>query len=224
MLTDCDLVIFDCDGVLVDTEPLTTRLVAECVTDMGWAIDQAYAIEHFKGRPLDYLCERVGEEIGRPCPELADVYRERMYGEMEAGAIEPIEGAVELLDALNALPSPPRVCVASNGPRKKMAISLASAGLLDRFGGMDSPAIFSAYDIDCWKPDPGLFLHAAGTMGVDPSRCVVLEDSESGIEAAVAAGMRVIGVGGLTPLENLRALGADVVVESPEKLLPLSDE
>ena len=65
MLLDCDLIIFDCDGVLVDTEPLTTRLVAEVVTEAGWAIDQAYAVEHFKGRPLTYLCERVGERIGR---------------------------------------------------------------------------------------------------------------------------------------------------------------
>jgi len=221
VLLDCDLIIFDCDGVLVDTEPLTTRLVAEVVTEAGWAIDQAYAVEHFKGRPLAYLCERVGERIGRPVPELADVYRTRMYAEMETGAIEPVAGAVELLDALDDLPAPVARCVASNGPRRKMAISLAGAGLADRFGGMDSPAIFSAYDIECFKPDPGLFLHAAQRFGADPARCVVLEDSESGIEAAVAAGMRSIGVGGMTPIDKLRALGADRVVESLSELLPL---
>jgi len=221
VLRDCELVIFDCDGVLVDTEPLTTRLVAEVVTEAGWAIDQAYAIEHFKGRPLDYLCDEVGARIGRPCPELAEVYRQRMYRAMESGEIGPVDGAVELLDALAALASPPAMCVASNGPRRKMAISLTSAGLADRFGGLESPLIFSAYDIEVWKPDPGLFLHAARTLGVEASRCVVLEDSESGIEASHAAGMRVIGVAGLTPAASLRGLGADLVVESLRELLPL---
>lgn len=221
MLTDCDLVIFDCDGVLVDTEPITTRLVAECVTEMGWAIDQPYAAEHFKGRPLDELCERVSEKIGRPCPELAETFRERMYAEMESTRIGTIEGAVELLDALAGLPAPPRVCVASNGPRRKMAISLSSAGLLGRFGGMDSPVIFSAYDIGRWKPDPGLFAHAAASMGVEPARCVVIEDSTSGIEAAVSASMRVIGLANLTPAGALRGRGADLVVECLTELLPM---
>ncbi len=221
MLTDCDLVIFDCDGVLVDTEPITTRLVAECVSEMGWPIDQAYAAEHFKGRPLGELCDRVGERIGRPCPELAEIFRERMYAEMESTRIGTIEGAAELLDALGALPSPPAVCVASNGPRRKMAISLSSAGLLDRFGGMDSPVIFSAYDIERWKPDPGLFLHAAASMGIEPSRCVVIEDSTSGIEAAVSASMRVIGLANLTPASALRERGADLVVGCLTELLPM---
>ncbi|USO00018.1 MAG: HAD family phosphatase [Phycisphaeraceae bacterium] len=221
MLNDCDLVIFDCDGVLVDTEPLTSRLMAKCVTELGWAIDQDYAVEHFKGRPLDEICGRVGEHLGRACPELAEIYRERMYAEMEAGGIGPIDGAAELLDALAALPSPPKVCVASNGPRRKMAISMHSAGLAERFGGLDSPLIFSAYDIGKSKPDPALFLHAAAALGVEPSRCVTLDDSESGMEAAVAAGMYAIGVAGLTPPEKLAAHGADMVVQSLRELLPL---
>jgi HAD superfamily hydrolase (TIGR01509 family) len=221
MLLDCDLIIFDCDGVLVDTEPMTTRLIAESVTAMGWEIDQAFAIERFKGKDMGEIVDMVGAHLGRPVPELTEHYRTRMYAEMEAGGVEPIPGAVELLDALDALDNAPARCVASNGPRRKMHASLVSSGIADRFGGMDSPAIFSAYDIETWKPDPALFLHAAREMGAQPGRCVVFEDSETGIEAAVRAGMRSIGVGGLTPTEKLAAKGATATVETLHELLPV---
>lgn len=221
MLLDCDLIIFDCDGVLVDTEPMTTRLIAESVTAMGWAVDQAFAIERFKGKDMADIVEMVGAHLGRPVPELTEHYRAKMYAELEGGGAEPVAGAVELLDALDALRSGPKRCVASNGPRRKMQASLISSGIAGRFGGMESPTIFSAYDINLWKPDPGLFLHAAHEMGADPARCVVFEDSESGIEAAVRAGMRCVGVGGLTPTSKLAAKGATVTVETLLELLPL---
>jgi HAD superfamily hydrolase (TIGR01509 family) len=221
MLLDCELIIFDCDGVLVDTEPMTTRLIAESVSHFGWQVDQAFAIETFKGRDMQEIVAMVGEHLGRPVPELTEHYRAKMYAELEAGGAEPIAGAVELLDALDALAGGPKRCVASNGPRRKMQASLLSSGIADRFGGMDSPTIFSAYDISKWKPDPALFLHAAAQMGANPERCVVFEDSESGIEAAVRAGMRSVGVGGLTPTAKLSAKGATFTVETLHELLPL---
>lgn len=222
MLLDCDLIIFDCDGVLVDTEPMTTRLIAESVTAMGWAVDQAFAIETFKGKDMAEIVEIVGAHLGRPVPELTEHYRTRMYAELEGGGCDAVAGARELLEALDALEGAPRRCVASNGPRRKMQASLNSSRIAGFFGGMDSPTIFSAYDIGKWKPDPALFLHAAEQMGATPDRCVVFEDSESGIDAAVAAGMRSVGVGGLTPLEKLEARGATVTVERPDALLPLA--
>lgn len=222
MLLDCDLIIFDCDGVLVDTEPMTTRLIAEAVSDMGWAVDQAFAIETFKGKDMKDIVAMVGEKLGRAVPELTEHYRVKMYAELESGGADPMPGAVDLLDALDAIADGPKRCVASNGPRRKMHASLISSGIADRFGGMESPTIFSAYDIDKWKPDPALFLHACAQMGARPDRCIVFEDSESGIEAACRAGMRSVGVGGLTPSSKLAARGATVTIERMDELLPLA--
>ena len=221
MLLDCDLIIFDCDGVLVDTEPMTTRLIAESVTEIGWAVDQAFAIERFKGKDMAEIVEMVSEHLGRPVPELTEQYRKKMYAELEGGGADPMPGAVDLLDALDAAADAPARCVASNGPRRKMQASLISSGIAGRFGGMDSPTIFSAYDIEKWKPDPALFLHACEQMGSTPDRCIVFEDSESGIEAACRAGMRCVGVGGLTPTAALAAKGATTTVETLHELVPL---
>ena len=222
MLLDCDLIIFDCDGVLVDTEPMTTRLIAESVSAMGWEVDQAFAIETFKGKDMAEIVAMVGEHLGRPVPELTEHYRAKMYAELEGGGADPMPGAVDLLDALDAIEGGPKRCVASNGPRRKMQASLISSGIAGRFGGMESPTIFSAYDIEKWKPDPALFLHACAQMGSTPDRCIVFEDSESGIEAASRAGMRSVGVGGLTPSAKLAAKGATVTIERMDELLPLA--
>lgn len=221
MLLDCDLIIFDCDGVLVDTEPMTTRLIAESVSHFGWEVDQAFAIETFKGKDMADIVAMVGEKLGRPVPELTEHYRAKMYAELEGGGADQMPGASSLLDALDALKNGPRRCVASNGPRRKMQASLISSGMADRFGGMESPTIFSAYDIKKWKPDPALFLHACAQMDSTPDRCIVFEDSESGIEAATRAGMRSVGVGGLTPSSKLAAKGATVTIERMDELLPI---
>jgi len=222
MLLDCDLIIFDCDGVLVDTEPMTTRLIAESVSEIGWEVDQAFAIETFKGRDMQEIVAMVGEHLGRPVPELTEQYRVKMYAELAGGGVDPIPGAVRLLDALDGIADGPRRCVASNGPRRKMAASLNSSGIAGRFGGMESDTIFSAYDIKKWKPDPALFLHACERMGAKPDRCIVFEDSESGIEAACRAGMRSVGVGGLTATSKLAAKGATITIERMDELLPLA--
>tara|TARA_E500000318_G_scaffold106026_1_gene113567 strand:- start:424 stop:1095 length:672 start_codon:yes stop_codon:yes gene_type:complete len=221
MLLDCDLIIFDCDGVLVDTEPMTTRLIAESVSHFGWEVDQAFAIETFKGKDMADIVAMVGEKLGRPVPELTEHYRAKMYAELEGGGADQMPGASSLLDALDALENGPRRCVASNGPRRKMQASLISSGMADRFGGMESRTIFSAYDIKKWKPDPALFLHACAQMDSTPDRCIVFEDSESGIEAATRAGMRSVGVGGLTPSSKLAAKGATVTIERMDELLPI---
>ena len=124
-----------------------------------------------------------------------------------------IEGALELLDALDEAGTHKR-CVASNGPMNKMQASLTSAGLIDRFHHEGEARIYSAYDVGVWKPEPGLVLHAAERMGAKPSEAIVIEDSVSGVEAALRADMRVIALAGLTPAADLARAGATRVISS----------
>lgn len=212
LLHEAQLIIFDCDGVLVDTEPLTNRLLAEVITEAGWSVTAEDSIRMFKGRDLNEIVGDVERRVGRALPDLLTDYRARMFEAFEDG-IEPIEGVRELLDTLDARGVHQR-CVASNGPMNKMEAALGSAGMLDRFDDEFGRRIYSAYDIGRWKPDPGLFLHAADQFDIPPAGCVVIEDSVSGVQAAVAGGMPVIGLAGLTATEALRSAGASVVIDS----------
>ncbi len=220
-MLDCDLIIFDCDGVLVDTEPVTNRLLAECLTEIGWAMTTQQSIETFKGRDLNVIRAEAEAKLGRELPDLLTAYRRRMFEAFEREPIEVIEGALELLDALDDAGTHLR-CVASNGPMNKMQASLTSAGLIDRFHHEGEARIYSAYDVGVWKPEPGLFLHAAERMRVRPADAVVIEDSVSGVEAALRAEMRVIALAGLTPAEQLARAGADRVIMSLGELLATS--
>ena len=215
-LRNYELVIFDCDGVLVDTEPTTNRLLAEVVTEAGWAVSTDDSIRLFKGRELIESVIDVEAVGGWPRLVLLDEFRRRRFAAFVAGC-DPIEGAAELLDRLDALGAPRR-CVASNGPPKKMHASLSACGLLDRFDDGGTPRLFSAYDIETWKPDPALFLHAAEVMCVAPNRCVVIEDSVSGVEAARRAGMPVVALAGLTDAATLGSAGASPVITALHEL------
>ncbi|MFI4898204.1 MAG: HAD family hydrolase [Phycisphaerales bacterium JB059] len=225
-MLDCDLLIFDCDGVLVDTEPTTNRLLARCVSEAGWDVSYEDSIRIFKGRDLHEILEQVESKLGRSLPGFIEEYRARMFEAFETDPPPPVPGAVELLDLLDAGSGAPRRCVASNGPVQKMLASLTGAGLLDRFacdqapGHLDGHAIFSAYDVGVWKPEPDLFLHAANAMGHPPEACVVVEDSVSGVIAARRAGMRVCALAGLTPAADLREAGATRVVDALHELHP----
>lgn len=206
------LVIFDCDGVLVDTEPVTLRVLTEWIGSVGLKITVEEATTRFKGRDISLIKAEVEEEIGREVPDFVEGYRSNMFRAFEAG-IGPVGGAIATLDALDNAGIP--WCVASNGPRSKMRASLGSAGLLERVGGLEvgpDARVFSAYDIEKWKPEPDLFLYAAEKMGVGPERSVVVEDSVSGVEAATRAGMRCVAYADLTPAAELS--GATVLVES----------
>ena len=222
-LLESKLVIFDCDGVLVDTEPLTNRVLAQCVTDAGWAVDTQYSITHFKGRNLTDILADVEGHLGKKLPGMMDDYRERMYVEIDECGVPAIDGIHELLDALDAMGSEgPHRCVGTNAPIKKATLTLTGSGLIDRFTHRDDPAkvtMFSAYEVGKWKPDPGLFLHAAESMGHPPKDCVVVEDSVSGVLAARNADMRVIGLATLTPAADLLRAGATQIVESHHELI-----
>lgn len=204
-MSEHELVIFDCDGLLVDSEPLAIGLLAELARDHGWELDPEQAEEHFPaGGTLEACVERIAAHATRPLAEdFVPRYRERLY-ELLREHVQPVPGVVGALVALEALGLP--TCVASNGPRAKIRTSLGTLGLLERFEGR----IFSAYELERPKPFPDLYLHAAAALGVEPGRCAVVEDSVPGAQAGVAAGMRVLGYAP-TPAraEALAAAGAE---------------
>jgi beta-phosphoglucomutase-like phosphatase (HAD superfamily) len=211
------LILLDCDGVLVDSERITTILLAEVATELGWPVSAEQSIALFKGRDLHLVQQDIEARLGRPIGDgFIPDYRERMARRFVERGVPPLPGAPELLDWLDARALPH--AVASNGPHEKMRFTLGRIGVtprhaqgwFTRFEGRR----FSAYDIDSWKPDPGLFLHAAAAMHAEPGRCVVVEDSPSGVRAGVAAGMRVIALADLTPEADLRSAGATEVCAS----------
>jgi HAD superfamily hydrolase (TIGR01509 family) len=198
-------VIFDCDGVLVDSEVLAGPILAELLTDLGLPTTQADVDRDFKGRSWEHGLTTIEARLGRaPWRDLRERYRERLFAAFDE-RLRPIPGIDKALDALDAAEIPR--CVASSGDHERIRRGLRGGGLLDRF---PDAAIFSVDDVAHGKPAPDLFLHAAERMGFDPGGTVVVEDSIAGVEAGIAAGMRVLGYAppGADP-EPLRAAGAE---------------
>ena len=192
------LVIFDCDGVLVDSEPITNRLMAEELTLHGLPTTREESIERFVGGTIQSVYEQACE-MGAALPDdWVSSFYSRMIDVLRA-EVSIIPGISDVLDALDRAHVP--YCVASNGPMAKMDATLKVTDLWDRMDGR----IYSAHDVGIAKPDPGLFLHAAQEMGCSPEQCVVIEDSASGTKAAKAAGMRCFGFTADTPEHKLTA-------------------
>jgi len=201
MATRVDLVIFDCDGVLVDSERLAVRVEARLITELGWPLSESDVLERFVGRSDEYMLSEIESALGHPVPDWQDRYEQRLHSAFrdELTAVEGIEAALEQLTGAT--------CVASSGTHEKMKLTLGLTGLYEQFAGR----IFSTTEVERGKPAPDLFLYAADRSGVTPDRCVVVEDSKSGVEAARAASMRSLGyAGGLTPPSWLE--GPDTVV------------
>jgi len=190
-----DLVIFDCDGVLVDSERLAVKVDVRVLAQLGLSVTEEDVVARFVGRSDDDIRTELEAELGR---SLADDWVEEfepLYGEAYAAELQPVDGVVEALDRI-ALAT----CVASSGSHEKMRFTLGLTGLYDRFAGR----LFSVTEVARGKPAPDLFLYAARRMGVEPGRCAVVEDSRWGVEAARAAEMSAFGyAGGLTPAERL---------------------
>ena len=196
-----ELVIFDCDGVLVDSEPLSNRILAERMTAIGLPTTTDEAVRDFMGRSWKSCTEIIEGRLGRPLPDgWADGYHAEVLAAFER-ELEPVPGLPEALDAID-LPS----CVASSSSHTRIRTALVATGLLERFEGR----IFSATDVEHGKPAPDLFLHAAEHMGAAPATCVVVEDAPAGAEAGRRAGMTVLGYAGLTAPALLEAQGATV--------------
>ncbi|MGF7162428.1 HAD superfamily hydrolase (TIGR01509 family) [Rhodoligotrophos appendicifer] len=203
-----DLIIFDCDGVLVDSEVIAARVTATMLGDLGLPISPEDVLTGLVGLDADATRRRIETEHAITLPadfddrghvRLAAAFREEL---------QPMAGIVALLGDLRF-----PYCVASNSGHQRLAQTFASAGL----GPLVAGRVFSAEDVARGKPAPDLFFHAAQTMGVAPGRCLVIEDSLTGVTAARAAGMRVIGFcggGHIRPghASRLRALGAEAIV------------
>jgi HAD superfamily hydrolase (TIGR01509 family) len=208
------LVIFDCDGVLVDSEIVGNAVLAEVITEQGWTLSLQETLRRFKGRSMVEIWQEVGARVGRPITDAIDRdFRARQLRALGA-QVKAVQGAEALLDAL-----PVPCCVASNGPHEKMQTTLGATGLLSRFEGRR----FSRVDVPRPKPHPDLFLHAAQRMGADAAACLVVEDSTLGIEAAHRAGMRAVGFAGTVTADAsaLHAAGAEQVLLELGELLPL---
>jgi HAD superfamily hydrolase (TIGR01509 family) len=197
-----ELVIFDCDGVLVDSERLAVRIDVQVLAALGWVMTEQDVIERFMGRTDAYMVAEIEAYLGKKLPADWEAPYQHLYRDTFAAELTPVDGVVEALDQIT-LP----MCVASSGTHERMRFTLGLTGLYDRFAGR----IFSATEVARGKPAPDIFLHASERMGVPPDRCAVIEDSRHGVEAARAAGMRVFGyAGGLTPVERLRGPGTIV--------------
>ena len=201
MPTPIELVIFDCDGVLVDSERLAVRVESQLLTEMGWPLSEADVLDRFVGRSDAHMIGEIEAHFGRPVPEFVEQYRLRLFEAIDE-ELAPVDGVITALDSIAQA-----TCVASSGTHEKMARTLGTTGLFDRFDGR----IFSATEVERGKPAPDLFLFAAAEMGVAPTSCAVIEDSRAGVEAARAAGMSAFGYcGGLTPAEWLAGPGTVV--------------
>lgn len=205
---DVELVIFDCDGVLVDTEPRALEVDQRVLADVGWQLSADDVVERFLGRSEQHLIGQIESHIGRSiASDWVETYS-LWYAEAFDSGLEPVAGILTALDALDI-----SSCVASSGSQKKMKQTLGATGLYERFAGR----IFSADEVRHGKPAPDLFLYAAAAMGVVASRCVVVEDSQYGVQAARAARMRSFGyAGGLTPASWLAGPGTTVFTDMLE--------
>lgn len=193
-----DLVIFDNDGVLVDSEPISNRLLAAYLTELGHPTSYEESIRDYMGSAMHRIHELVLERTGQRLPEsFDDVFHARVFAAFEQELVA-VAGAFEVLEKLAADGVP--YCVASSGSHERIRVGHRTTGL-DRW--FDEGRIFSSQDVGRGKPAPDLFLYAAERMGVAPERCVVVEDSPLGVRAAVAAGMDVYGFTAMTPAEKL---------------------
>lgn len=213
MWRDPQLVIFDCDGVLVDSEVISNRVLAEMLTADGLPTTLARARRDYQGLLLADVVSRAEEKLGRTLPPdwLARYETERAATFHRE--LEPVAGAAETVQRITAAGI--GVCVASQGKPSKTSLSLTLTGLDNLF---PETARFSAYSVTHGKPAPDLFLHAAAAMGAEPAGCVVVEDTPSGVTAAVSARMRSIGYAADSDEQALRDAGATEILHSLDQL------
>lgn len=204
------LVIFDCDGVLVDSEPIAVRIDVAILREVGLGLSEAEVIERFVGRSPRVMLEAIEAHLGHPLPEGWDQRYGHLYWDAFEAELTTVEGLQEALPQI-LLPT----CVASSSEPDSLRHKLELTGLYEYFAGR----IFSASEVANGKPAPDLFLYAAERMGVHRSGCIVVEDSRYGVQAARAAGMDVLGyAGGLTPASVLE--GPHTVVFDDMRELP----
>jgi HAD superfamily hydrolase (TIGR01509 family) len=205
-----ELAIFDCDGVLVDSEPLAHQVLIEELRLFGIDLDLEQAMGLFMGNSIEQNVAVIEGLLGRPLPkDFFPEWRERLYARFRLEPVRPVEGIVDVLESLTV-----PACVVSNGPVRKMQTTLGVTGLLERFG----TKLYSPESGLRGKPAPDLFLAAARDFGAAPARTFVVEDSPKGVEGAVAAGMCVFAYAGSGHVDarELAAAGGQVFMRMRE--------
>jgi len=202
------LIIFDCDGVLVDSERISHEVLLDMLAERGHRISFEEAVATFMGSSMQRTLELVEAMVQVPPDEFLPDFRARTFAAFTT-SLQPVAGVPELLDSLGT-----PFCVASNGPREKMTLTLTRTGLMRHF----ADRMFSADDVARPKPAPDLFLLAAARLGFAPSSCVVVEDSPTGVRAARAAGMTVFGYAALTSVQHLLDAGAHRIFDRMQDL------
>ena len=199
------LVIFDCDGVLVDSEGPSNRLVAAEISALGWPMTTEESCQLFVGRRLSDIPPIIEAQLGRPIPRAWVTQLRGKLIELLSHEVEAMPGAHDALRAVTALGLPYRV--ASNSSHEEMAAKFQRVGMVDLVAGR----LHSARDVRAGKPAPDVFLHAAAAAGIPPAACLVIEDSVPGAQAARAAGMTCIGLAPHGDDPALRASGAVLI-------------
>jgi len=199
-----DLLIFDCDGVLVDSELITNRIFAGMLNEMGIPVSLDDMFEQFVGRSMPQCLELTAELLGRPVP---DGFLPEFQARTAAALKSELKAVPDIEEVLATMGIP--FCVASSGTHEKMHTTLGVTGLLPKFQGK----MYSVTEVAKSKPAPDVFLYAARQSGVDASACAVIEDTPTGVRAGVAAGMTVFGYCALTPQQRLIAAGAHYTFE-----------
>ena len=192
-------IIFDSDGVLVDSEAISAKVFQEMAVELGVDLDYETALDRFAGTSMKDNKQFVESHITGALPaDFEQEFRERTYKAYRTD-LRAVPGIHELIEKLQV-----PFCVASSGPVEKIRLNLGLVGLLDQFEGK----IFSCYDIGSWKPEPEIYVHAAREMGFEPEECAVIEDSDSGVRAAVAGGFPVYVRTGQKKKASFEKLGA----------------
>ncbi len=214
------LVIFDNDGVVVDSEPLAAVVISGTLTQLGYPMTPAECDEAFRGITPAATRSFVEGRFGRPLPpDFEDIYLGRLFRTMKR-ELRPVPGVLSVLDSLDAAGMP--YCLASSAERRRVLFALGTTDLAQRFAGR----WWGAEDVARGKPAPDLFLLAAKSMGFAPSACVVVEDAKAGVQAARAAGMSVLGYAARAPageLADATAVFTDMQ-ELPQLLFPHRDD
>jgi HAD superfamily hydrolase (TIGR01509 family) len=203
-----ELVVLDCDGVLVDSEPIANVIFAEMLNNLGLEVTLEDMFRDFMGRSMTTCLQTIRDRLGTPPPT---GFVEELKRRTSAALSENLRPVYGIECALDRISIP--YCVASSGDHEKMTLTLGLTGLLDRFDGR----LFSATEVERGKPHPDLFLYAAERMGADPARTAVVEDSEVGVRAGVTAGMTVFGYARLSDPLTLTDAGA-IVFDSMKQL------
>lgn len=211
-ITNFDLIIFDCDGVLVDSERITNTVFAAMLNELGLAVTLEDMFDRFVGHSMKQCLEIMAKMLGEPPPiTFVEQYQYRTKIALQT-QLQPVRGIKEAIAQLN-LP----YCVASSGDHEKMRTTLGITELLPYFEGK----LFSVTEVERGKPYPDVYLYAAEKMTTEPSRCVVIEDTPLGVQGGAAAGMTVFGYAELMAEERLQQAGAHLTFDDMSQLTKL---